>query len=130
MSKRTRQTAMSFQLGVELCHHRTIYHPYSGCKTEKTKMKIEISIIWIFVNNFKLSVHSTAGSLSNWTPPPGPSFWLGPVLGGSKLKTLNNNLQCTHIFTDKRTCFLTGTYVECSVFPSFSLYVTCFCQNH
>jgi hypothetical protein len=56
-------------------------------------------------------------------PPPGPSFWLSSVLGGSKLKTLNNNLQCTHIFTDKRTCFLTGTYVECSVFPSFSLYV-------
>jgi hypothetical protein len=40
-------------------------------------------------------------------PPPGPSFWLSSVLGGSKLKTLNNNLQFTHIFTDKRTCFLT-----------------------
>ena len=50
-------------------------------------------------------------SLSNWTPPPGSKFLARFSSGGSKLTTLNNNLQCTHIFTDKKTCFLTGTYV-------------------
>ena len=100
--------------------------------TKKPKMETLQEYGWVTprYTTFYVPRSTVQESLSNWTPPPGPSFWLGSVLGGSKLKTLNNNLQCTHIFTDKRTCFLTGTYVECSVFPSFSLYVTCFCQNH